>query len=157
MAQVSASPSGKGGRRSYDANINLIPYIDLMTTIITFLMMTAVWTQIATLEIQNGADETAVPVEEANPPKLIHVFMTAKGLGVYEEGGVPVELPNVNSELDLPGLSTQLSQLKKERPDRGEISLGVDDGVVHGRIIKVIDLATKVGFLSITMKPLSMG
>jgi biopolymer transport protein ExbD len=46
-----APEPGKGGKRALDAAINLVPYIDLLMTIMTFLVMTAVWTQIAALEV----------------------------------------------------------------------------------------------------------
>jgi len=156
MAQVD-SPGGKGRRRSYDASINLVPYIDLMTTIITFLMMAAVWTQIASLEIQNGAGEEAEVIEQDDPPKLVHVFLTAKGIGVYEEGGTPMDLPNIDAKLDFMSLAKFLEQLKKDRPDRSEISISIEDGVKHGEIVKVMDMATNLGLLNITMKPLTLG
>jgi biopolymer transport protein ExbD len=41
----------KGGKCALDASVNLVPYIDLLMTIMTFFVMTAVWIQIASLEI----------------------------------------------------------------------------------------------------------
>jgi hypothetical protein len=36
----------KGPKKPLDATINLVPFIDLMAVTISFLIMTAVWTQI---------------------------------------------------------------------------------------------------------------
>ena len=38
---------GKGGRRSLDSEINMIPMIDLLMVTIAFLLITAVWTHMA--------------------------------------------------------------------------------------------------------------
>jgi biopolymer transport protein ExbD len=44
---VSIQPSGKGGKKALDAELNLIPFIDLLIVNICFLLITAVWVQMA--------------------------------------------------------------------------------------------------------------
>src|SRR5690242_1978042 len=91
MGGAAPEPTSKGGKKSLDASINLVPYIDLLMTIMTFLMMTAVWTQIAMLEVQNASggpsDESPPPEEDKNKPKPILVVVSASGVKVQEEGG----------------------------------------------------------------------
>ena len=43
--------SSKGGKKPLDAMINLVPFIDLMAVTIVFLIMTAVWTQLARMDV----------------------------------------------------------------------------------------------------------
>jgi biopolymer transport protein ExbD len=43
MAGISVDEGGKGGRRPLDADINMIPMIDLMMCLIAFLLLTAEW------------------------------------------------------------------------------------------------------------------
>ena len=45
---------GGGGDRKkpLHAELNLVPYIDLLTCMVAFLLITAVWTQLARLEVQ---------------------------------------------------------------------------------------------------------
>src|SRR4051812_4543763 len=45
--------SGKRGKRALDAPINVVPYIDMLMTIMTFLVITATWTQMKALESQS--------------------------------------------------------------------------------------------------------
>jgi biopolymer transport protein ExbD len=47
---ISTEPSGAGGRRSVDSEINMVPMIDLLLCCICFLMLTAVWSTWARLE-----------------------------------------------------------------------------------------------------------
>ena len=41
--------TGKSGKKSLNAELNLVPYIDLLTCMVAFLLITAVWTQLARL------------------------------------------------------------------------------------------------------------
>lgn len=50
-----------GGRRSLDAEINLVPFIDLLSVCICFLLMTAVWTQISTVQVKQSHGTEAGP------------------------------------------------------------------------------------------------
>ena len=72
-----------------DAAINLVPYIDMLMTIMTFLMMTAVWTQIAMLEVQNASGGQDQQQDQPDPtkPKPIMIIATATKVGIQEEGG----------------------------------------------------------------------
>src|SRR5215472_6827215 len=45
---------GKGKKKSLDTAINLVPFIDLMAVTISFLIMTAVWTQIGRLQVSQA-------------------------------------------------------------------------------------------------------
>ena len=50
-----------GGRRSLDAEINLVPFIDLLSACICFLLMTAVWIQISTVQVKQSHGTEAGP------------------------------------------------------------------------------------------------
>ena len=50
MAGVSVDAGGNGGRRALDSELNMIPMIDLLMVTISFLLITAVWTQMARVE-----------------------------------------------------------------------------------------------------------
>lgn len=45
MGGVNVDSGGKGGRRSLDTEINMIPMIDLLMVTVSFLLITAVWVQ----------------------------------------------------------------------------------------------------------------
>ena len=47
---VSVDSGGKSGKKSVNADLNLVPYIDLLTCMVSFLLITAVWSQLARLE-----------------------------------------------------------------------------------------------------------
>ena len=46
--------TGKGGKKPLNAELNLVPFIDLLSCCISFLLITAVWTQIAGLQVASS-------------------------------------------------------------------------------------------------------
>src|ERR687898_168437 len=73
--------SGKGGKKPLDASINLVPFIDLMAVTISFLIMTAVWTQIGKLQVsQSGASSVEQEQTEEDKTDPITLMVTEKEL-----------------------------------------------------------------------------
>src|SRR5205085_11526978 len=88
MAGVSVPDSGGArGKRSLDLEIPLVPFIDLLCSLIAFLLMTAVWTQIARLELKQGnAAPVETPQATPTPPQTIDLRVE-----VHEKGFTIVE------------------------------------------------------------------
>src|SRR5512133_58559 len=70
MSDVPMAVSIDGGRgdrnRPLSAELNLVPYIDLLTCMVAFLLITAVWTQLARLDVAPKTESTIV--DGAPPP-----------------------------------------------------------------------------------------
>src|SRR5262245_53704851 len=64
---VSIQSGGKGNRKALNVDLNLVPYIDLLTCMVAFLLITAVWTQLARLSAQQKGQGQA---GEEVPPEL---------------------------------------------------------------------------------------
>jgi biopolymer transport protein ExbD len=157
MGGVAPTGGGKGGKKDLDAQVNLVPYIDLLMTIMTFLVMTAVWTQLATLEVQNSSGGQAEEKDEKdeNKPKPIFVIVTDRAVKVQEEGAEPKDFPNKADGYDIEGVEGELKALKEARPDRVEVQVKAEDGVVYSDITKVIDVCTGLELTGLTLQPAS--
>lgn len=72
MAGLNVSGAGGGGRRALDAEINAVPMVDLMMVTISFLLITAVWSNMGRLEssAQVPSSEPAPVVPEAQVKSL---------------------------------------------------------------------------------------
>jgi biopolymer transport protein ExbD len=84
MAGVSVDgPSG--GRRNLDSEINMIPMIDLLMVTVSFLLITAVWSQMARLDASARApgDHTE-PVDPPKPEVSLHVRTAGEDKFVLE-------------------------------------------------------------------------
>ncbi len=151
MASITPSSSGKWGRRNLDAPINLVPYIDLMITMIAFLMMTAVWTQVATLELQN-ATNSAVPSSKAKIEPL-SIEITKTGFVLTEEGKAQIDIPKKDARYDMVALHRNLKKWKAEDPLRNQVDVFAQDGILYESIAKVIDIAAGLKLNDVTLKP----
>ena len=77
---VSIEPQGKGGKKALNAELNLVPYIDLLTCMVAFLLITAVWSQLAQLNTSQkgpGGDQDETP-----PTAKIAVVVGLDGMNV---------------------------------------------------------------------------
>jgi biopolymer transport protein TolR len=151
MASIMPSSSGKG-RRNLDAPINLVPYIDLMITMIAFLMMTAIWTQVSTLELQNATNSS--PVEKDPKVKPLGIEMSADGFTVVQEGKARIMIPKKNGSYDDEALYNNLKQWKAKDPLRHQVDVLAEDGILYESIAKVIDSAAGLKLNDVTLRPL---
>src|SRR2546422_1294720 len=95
MAGAAPQPHTKGGKKALDAEINLVPFIDLLSCCISFLLITAVWTQIAGLQVSSsgGPPEPQQKQEQTVDLKLL---LTHKGDQLTMPGAA-VEIPQGTS------------------------------------------------------------
>lgn len=156
MGGAAPEPTGKGGKKVLDAYINLVPYIDLLMTIMTFLMMTAVWTQIAMLEVQNASGGQEAQPEEPDPnkPKPILILVTDRAVKIQEEQNPDLREFNANADgYDMNGVKIELKRLKDARPDRTEVKIQSEDGVKYNNLVQLIDIATGLDMKALTLTP----
>jgi biopolymer transport protein ExbD len=59
MAGLSFGDDSRGGRRSLDSDVNMIPMIDLLVVTISFLLLTAVWVHLPRLDASARVPEAA--------------------------------------------------------------------------------------------------
>jgi hypothetical protein len=64
--------------RSLSADLNLVPFIDFLSVCITFLLLTAVWTQISAMQVDQAVQDPnqeppPPPDEPPTPPLTVHI------------------------------------------------------------------------------------
>jgi Biopolymer transport protein ExbD/TolR len=79
MAGLDLEASRGRGRKSVDSDINMIPMIDLLMVTISFLLITAVWSQMARVDADAEVPGSISPVDHPPPvPEVqLHVMMTS--------------------------------------------------------------------------------
>lgn len=135
--------SGKGGKKPLDAAINLVPFIDLMAVTISFLIMTAVWTQIGRLQVSQAGGPSAedTPPAETKTVQLT-LAITPEELRLTADQSTFEPIPltrDSNNKLDLAKLTERFKQLKEQFPDQSAITLQTDDKVRYDVLVRIID------------------
>jgi biopolymer transport protein ExbD len=140
---------GKSGRKPVDADLVLVPYIDLLTCMVAFLLITAVWSQLARLSVaQKGQGETdGQTLEHAT---RIAVAVHADGFNVIVgDDQKPIE--RRAGALDYAALGDELARIKKAHPDATDAQVLPEDGVVFDTIIRTMDVTMNAGFPDISL------
>lgn len=145
--------SGKGGKKSLDTAINLVPFIDLMAVTISFLIMTAVWTQIGRLQVsQGGGSGESAPEDSKTVP--VTLLITEKELTLTAGGTSfdPIPLTrDSKGKLDLARLHDRFTELKAQLPDQSAITLQTEDSVRYEDLVRIIDQCIGDGLPSVSV------
>lgn len=153
-----AMPEGGGRRKkkSLDAVINVVPAIDLLSCCITFLLYTAVWTQISRLQVQQfGAGAPEPPAGEQQKLLQVTLAVGERGMNLSTSAGLSVDIPveRQGAELhqDLKTLGDRLKQLRSDNPDAAAVTVSSEDTVLYGELVQVIDTCVGQGLLAVSV------
>jgi biopolymer transport protein ExbD len=153
MADIQDSGSKRG--RSMSAELNLVPFIDLMSVLITFLLITAVWTQVSMIQIGSslyGKKMDTQPNPEPPPMADLVLKVEVKAAGyVLTVGKQMISLPQQAGEFDDAGLVAQLQRVKQLYPDKVDAVVAVDDALPYNQLIKAMDNLLVAGFSAISV------
>jgi biopolymer transport protein ExbD len=146
---------GTDNSGSVNVELNVVPFIDLMSCLTAFLLVTAVWSQYAQIEIKPkgiGADRQP-PGEEEEP--IVSVLLTKSEIWV---GIAPVgerrQIRNIGENYDWAALEAVLTEYREfpaldESPRRDEIEIAAEDDVVYQDVITAMDYSIGSDFVGI--------
>lgn len=148
---------GAGDKGSVNVELNIVPFIDLMSCLTAFLLVTAVWVNIAQINIQpkgktrdNGNPE---PEEIVRLSVLVQADRIWVGLSRVNEFQEIPKLPS--GEMDWQKYETTLKDKKASAffQDRSDLEIAgestAQSQVKYQDIIKAMDVAVKVGFIDV--------
>jgi biopolymer transport protein ExbD len=153
MAVSVEGPRGGGRRRSVDSQLNLVPYIDLLTCMIAFLLMTAIWTQLAQLQVrQKGQGESGKVTErqEVDVAVVVHADGFALVVDRHQDKDQR-PLPRAAGDYDYERLAGELRTIKRSFPDKSDIRVLSEDGIHFESLVKTMDVAIAAGFPSVSL------
>src|SRR5512138_2482613 len=156
-----AMPEEGGGRRkkkALDAVINVVPAIDLLSCCITFLLYTAVWTQISRLQVQQLGTGAPEPEQvEQQKSVIVTLAMGERGFNLSTSSGTSVDIPSLGRtgeglvQFDLRALGERLKQLRGDLPDQSAITVSAEDTIPYGDLVHVIDACLAAGLVSVSV------
>jgi biopolymer transport protein TolR len=147
---VSVDEGGKGGKKPLNADLNLVPYIDLLTCMVAFLLITAVWSQLARLEAhQKGQGQAG---EDTPPEKQFKLVVVVNDEGfnvVADQDQQPI--PKRGTEYDYEKLGAELKKLKDSHPDKNDVQVASEDQIKFEILVKTMDTALTSRFPDISL------
>ena len=152
MGGAAVVSSGKRGRKSLDAGINLVPFIDLLSCYISFLLITAVWVNLGSIEAKTPPTSSAADGERDTETKVT-LTLTSSGCVLARSTGEEAQLPRIAGQLDEQGLSRQLAMVRTTLPKQHDMTVRAQDSVHYSDLIKTMDLARGAQFSNIQVTP----
>lgn len=140
-----------GGRgRDPNVELNLVPVIDLMSVLITFLLISAVWTQVSMIQLGASFASPRDPEQtEIKPPPLedlvLKLEIRAKGYVLFVGKDVRA-IPMINNAYDTASLLADLSKVKQLYPDKTGVKMAIEDEIMYEHVVTAMDVGLKAGF-----------
>jgi biopolymer transport protein ExbD len=146
---ISVENSGRGRRKSLNAELLLVPYIDLLTCMVAFLLITAVWTQLARLEVRQKGQAEDETTERERPTKLAVLVHDEGFVIVADEDQQPV--PRAAGAYDYGAVAGELKKIKALHPDKPDLQIVSQDAIPFDILVKTMDAAMSSGFPDLSL------
>jgi len=149
--------TGGGDKRSVNVDINIVPFIDLMSCLTAFLLVTAVWVNIAQINIAPKGKNREQQIQEDQKPVLSVLVQDDKiwiGATRVPEGGFDQIPRTQNPDDDWHQYEEKLKGWKSQYfSDRTDIEIAAESNEQHvvkyQDLISAMDHAIKVGFIDV--------
>lgn len=135
-----------GGGKSANAELNLVPFIDLFSALICFLLMTAAWNNLETID--TGAPPKSIDLRDENdqpaptPPQKPKVALTVTlyvdRLDIGEDNKIQT-FRHIKGTPDFAALTRMLAEWRKKYPDRKDVLLSTENRAPYKHLITLMD------------------
>jgi biopolymer transport protein ExbD len=119
------------------AILNLTPMMDVLTVLVVFLLITAVFTSITILDLNVP---TSSGDSASNKPNIaIEVIVRNSGLEIANGSSVEAAILKVDGKYDLKKLSEMLIRLKAQYPQKEDATVLMEPKVEYDYLIQIMD------------------
>ena len=133
--------SRRGGRRHYieTAELNITAFMNLMVILVPFLLITAVFSRLAILELNLPGSSS----EPADPQDLtFNLEVTVRKdkieIGDRNQGLLGV-YPNADQGYDFDAVAAKLAEIKKRYPDKTDAAILLEADIAYDTLVQVMD------------------
>jgi biopolymer transport protein ExbD len=125
-------------RQRRPSELTLVSMIDIFTVLVTFLLMTAIFSRTVVLDLRLPSNNANFP--ELPPGLNLEIIVRDNLLQVADRGTGPLRtLPNTARGYDLDGLTEYLKFVKSRYPDKTEASILLEPQIPYDTLVQVMD------------------
>ena len=133
------SRSRRGHHNTETAELNITAFMNLMVILVPFLLITAVFSRMAILELNLPGSST----EPADEKELTFQLEITVRLGQIEVGdrniGALGVYPNGIDGYDYVALSRKLAEIKESYPDKTDAAILLESEIAYDTLVQVMD------------------
>ena len=143
-------------RKELDVQLNLTPFIDLLSTCVCFLLITAVWIEIGTVEVkQSHGTEAAAQKKESfdldvvfQSPTNLHLNLKQNGKRVHNVAVKAETFEGMIEQLNS-SITTQILGYKNQAIEIAAATVTPRSTVNYGNLISTLDVLRKNKIINI--------
>ena len=132
----------RGGRRHNEdtAELNITAFMNLMVILVPFLLITAVFSRLAILEL-NLPGSSSEPVEPQELTFQLEVIVRKDKIEVGDRtvGALGIYPNKADDSYDFDALSQKLTELKKQYPEKTDASILLESEISYDTLVQVMD------------------
>lgn len=143
-----------GGERSANADINIVPFIDLMSVLVIFLLISAVWTQVSMIQIGSSIYGKKTSDQDSPPPPRAEIpfRLDINSLGhTVLIGRQTVTVPKIGDIYDVNRLLDELKRIKEIYPEKVDAVITMGDDLAYLHLVSGMDALLQAGFPEISV------
>ncbi len=150
MAQI--EENGRG--RNSTVDVNIVPFIDLMSVLVIFLLITAVWSQVSIIQLgssiygKKNSEQSAEPPPRAEIPFRIDVRPDGHKIVI---GRQDILVPKLKGEYNLARLLNELKTIKSLYPDKEDAIITMNDEIEYVNLVTAMDMTLQSGFPQVSI------
>ena len=142
-----------GGGKSANFELNLVPFIDLFSALICFLLMTAAWQNLEV--VSTGTPPKAMDrrdeADSSNPQKLVEKSVALSVTLYYDrvdlaENEQVRSFPHLAGAIDVGRMKTTLDDWHRRHPQKKDVLLSTENRAPYKHLITLMDRLIDAGF-----------
>jgi len=133
--------SRRGGRRhnTDTAELNITAFMNLMVILVPFLLITAVFSRLAILEL-NLPGSSNEPVEPQDQTFQLEIIVRSDKIEVGDRNqGLLGVYPNTDDGYNYKAVGEKLAQLKERYPSKTDASILLEQDIPYDTLVQIMD------------------
>ncbi len=130
---------GRGHRHREVVELNITAFMNLMVVLVPFLLITAVFSQVAILDLNLPTDGDA-SAEPDEPEFHLEITVRESRIDVGDRGtGLLTVIENSSQGYELDELGEYLERVKQRFPDKADATLLLEPEISYQTLVSVMD------------------
>ena len=144
---------GHGNKKAVDSEVPLVPFIDLLLCCIMFLLVTAVWNQLARINANQQTPGQQAPLDQPPPEERVKLILQVQNTGyvLASTAGDRIEVPKTGDRYDVVELRNKLQERHRLEPNRRDLIVAPEDGVEYMFVVEAMDVVVGEGYPDMTL------
>jgi biopolymer transport protein ExbD len=131
---------GRKRRHKETAELNITAFMNLMVILVPFLLITAVFSRLAVLELNLPNGQSEAQNEPPEPELMLEITVRDNSIEVGDRNsGVLSRIGNNDQNYDLPALSEYLQRVKRQFPDKADATVLLEPDISYQVLVEVMD------------------